>query len=372
MSFLVIYGKAGSVGVTLSPILGGCLGGIKYIIPFGVFASAFAIARDEGKYIKSKLFQVVLLLGFIASVLTIYQISVGNIDKSKGFETVVQAGYELGVANKGGGTIGSVIAYPLVSLFSEFGAAVVSLGATAFLLVFTFGIRPSEIFDEIADRLENSRELRREEEELRRQRREERRANKKVIDIPLDEDDNKESLRRKKRSRLERSIEPELVETHDSISEDQIKINLNNEEISDESPKSKKGLMKGILRRADKTAEIVDLNSYEKVEPQNPNELTDLFREQEVVKENKTQAVLQLEHNTTSPEDDNYEVPPLELMKEGTTKSNKGGKKVLTDTALRLQKTLYSFGVSAKVENVSVGPAITRYELKPAERSKSK
>lgn len=32
-----------------------------------------------------------------------------------------------------------------------------------------------------------------------------------------------------------------------------------------------------------------------------------------------------------------------------------------------MQKTLYSFGVSAKVENVSVGPAITRYELKPAE-----
>ena len=33
----------------------------------------------------------------------------------------------------------------------------------------------------------------------------------------------------------------------------------------------------------------------------------------------------------------------------------------------KLQKTLYSFGVSAKVENVSVGPAITRYELRPAE-----
>jgi hypothetical protein len=35
--------------------------------------------------------------------------------------------------------------------------------------------------------------------------------------------------------------------------------------------------------------------------------------------------------------------------------------------ANKLQKTLYSFGVSAKVENASVGPTITRYELKPAE-----
>ncbi len=45
----------------------------------------------------------------------------------------------------------------------------------------------------------------------------------------------------------------------------------------------------------------------------------------------------------------------------------KGSKKNVADTATKLQKTLYSFGVSAKVENVSVGPAITRYELKPAE-----
>ena len=71
--------------------------------------------------------------------------------------------------------------------------------------------------------------------------------------------------------------------------------------------------------------------------------------------------------NTISSDDENYEFPPIELMKAGETKSNKGSKKALTDTATRLQKTLYSFGVSAKVENVSVGPAITRYELKPAE-----
>ena len=59
-------------------------------------------------------------------------------------------------------------------------------------------------------------------------------------------------------------------------------------------------------------------------------------------------------------------MPPIELLKEGEPKSMTG-KKALTETATRLQKTLYSFGVSAKVENVSVGPAITRYELKPAE-----
>ena len=59
--------------------------------------------------------------------------------------------------------------------------------------------------------------------------------------------------------------------------------------------------------------------------------------------------------------------PPVELLSEGKGVVLKGGKKALADTATKLQKTLYSFGVSAKVENVSVGPAITRYEIKPAE-----
>ncbi len=62
------------------------------------------------------------------------------------------------------------------------------------------------------------------------------------------------------------------------------------------------------------------------------------FTEQTEQKEDKTKQILNLDHAM-----------------------------VLTDTATKLQKTLYSFGVSAKVENVSVGPAITRYELKPAE-----
>ena len=91
-----------------------------------------------------------------------------------------------------------------------------------------------------------------------------------------------------------------------------------------------------------------------------------LFKQEQEQKEEKTKEVLQLQHTITV-EDENYEFPPLTLLSEGESKSLKGGKRALADTASKLQKTLYSFGVSAKVENVSVGPAITRYELKPAE-----
>ncbi len=358
LSFIIIYGEAGSAGKILSPVLGGMLGGIKYIIPFGVFGVAYAVAKEDGKYLKSKLLQAMIFLGCVASVFTIYEISTNNIDKTKGFETVVQAAYTLGMSNKGGGTIGAVIAFPLVSLFGEFGASVVSLGIAAILLVFTFGIRPSSMINDLADRLEESRMLREEEEEERNNRRKARIAEnmpkkkKKALDIDLDDD---EPITRKKKSYVQ---DISLDDDDDNLMiEDQIQINLDNKE------EKSKGKIKGLLRRKDKSAEIVETNKIE----MNPNELdNNLFREQEVVKENKTQSVLQLDHSTVSLDDENYECPPIELLKQGERKTNKSAKMV-ADTANKLQKTLYSFKVGAKVVDYSVGPAITRYELKPAE-----
>ena len=95
------------------------------------------------------------------------------------------------------------------------------------------------------------------------------------------------------------------------------------------------------------------------------NKAGELFETQDEVKEDKTKEVLTLEHTLTV-EDQNYEFPPMNFLNEGKS-ATKSSKKAITDTASKLQRTLHSFGVSAKVENVSVGPTITRYELKPAE-----
>ena len=91
-----------------------------------------------------------------------------------------------------------------------------------------------------------------------------------------------------------------------------------------------------------------------------------LFKQEEEKKEDNKREVLQLEH-AIAVEDEHYEYPPINLLSKNTKKATKGSAKALTDTAAKLQKTLYSFGVSAKVEDVKVGPAITRYELKPSE-----
>jgi len=62
-----------------------------------------------------------------------------------------------------------------------------------------------------------------------------------------------------------------------------------------------------------------------------------------------------------------YKIPPLNILKAPSSKKSlkPQDKDVLTNAKL-LEETLASFGISAKVVQVSKGPAITRYELQPA------
>ena len=60
-----------------------------------------------------------------------------------------------------------------------------------------------------------------------------------------------------------------------------------------------------------------------------------------------------------------YEFPSIDLL--GKPKANQRGmtEKDLKETAMKLQKTLESFGVRVTITNISCGPAVTRYELQP-------
>lgn len=63
--------------------------------------------------------------------------------------------------------------------------------------------------------------------------------------------------------------------------------------------------------------------------------------------------------------DEEYLFPPLDLLKKPKTSTKGITEKELTETAVKLQTTLESFGVKVTVTNVSCGPAVTRYELQP-------
>lgn len=61
-----------------------------------------------------------------------------------------------------------------------------------------------------------------------------------------------------------------------------------------------------------------------------------------------------------------YRTPPLDLLERGKEKRQESDLEYRT-TALKLEETLHNFGVDVKVTNFSCGPAVTRYELLPAQ-----
>ncbi len=64
--------------------------------------------------------------------------------------------------------------------------------------------------------------------------------------------------------------------------------------------------------------------------------------------------------------DKDYQLPPLTLLsKVKPTDQQQDLKNIKKNTKI-LQKTLQSFNVQATVENVSLGPSVTKYELRPA------
>jgi DNA segregation ATPase FtsK/SpoIIIE, S-DNA-T family len=60
-----------------------------------------------------------------------------------------------------------------------------------------------------------------------------------------------------------------------------------------------------------------------------------------------------------------YKKPPLELLKPNPNASKPSDTQYLKERAKKLEDTLASFGVGAKVVDISVGPTVTRYELQP-------
>ncbi len=348
---VLIYGKSGIIGIKLNEILGGMMGIIKYILPIGTFAIGIKLALDDDEYFTSKLIQYAILLISVAVLMSAWQINSGEMAiANKTTQTFVKEAYDLGTQDIGGGALGAMLAMPLAKLLSPVGAIILCIGVVVMLAVFTFGINISEMINNFVEKTEAERE---EKYERKMQIREEhQKARQEAKQIGADNRKKAKELQ-KEQARREALEEEDVGE--------QIKINFGGRILEEED---KKGRKKYDHSNDDLTPLTKETKKTQSIQPDVIE--NNLFRQEEEKKEDKTKEVLQLEHAMVV-EDENYEYPPIELLSKPDKKKLKGGAKALTDTATKLQKTLYSFGVSAKVENVSVGPAITRYELKPAE-----
>ena len=339
---IFVYTRSGYFGEALSDIFGGMMGWLKYLFPIGLLVISVKVALDKSESLTVKLSEYFLFLICTAVAITVYKFGNGSLNIKESLQITMQNAYDLGVSNVGGGALGALASVPLIKLFGKLLAVVISSVFAIIFFAITFGIDLTEKLAIIIESISEKREQRHAEMQER------------------NEEGQESPREQRRREREERKLA--RLQEQQAKENEQIKINLNGTVLDDtsENPKKFTQTVNELLKDGKKPDAKVEEDS-------NPDYIEgNLFKQEEETKEDKTKEVLQLEHTLTV-EDENYEYPPLTLLSVGKKKTLKGGTKSLTDTATKLQKTLHSFGVSAKVENVSVGPAITRYELKPAE-----
>ena len=345
---VLIYSSQGALGENLSPALGGIFGKIKYFIPIGLFIVAIEIAHEgDTKNYGKKLIMFLIVLLLLDCVASCYRVSTDDLDITQSRSDLLSDAYFLGSKNMGGGVIGTSIAALLINILGITGTIIACIGVSVILMVFIFELHPAEAISDSMDKFEEYSESRKAERAREREKRQ--RAYTEVPPPFYKETKKEKKLREKEEKMAKRKQEP---------LEEQITINLNenkkNEDDALDVPNFKNH------KSSNKKVMFADNNEN------TSNKDDNLFAQKEVEKVAKTQEVLNLKH-TQAEAIQNYEFPPIRLLQEDKNRDDGTSRKVLLQTAERLRKTLYSFGVSAKVENVSVGPAITRYELAPAE-----
>jgi S-DNA-T family DNA segregation ATPase FtsK/SpoIIIE len=325
---ILIYGNSGYVGNFLNEILGGIMGIFKYIVPVVPFVSAIYMFSNNKEDLLTKIIPSSIILLCCSATMTLYQILNNALEYNIQFQEILDRAFYLGKLNKGGGVIGLLISYPLVKLFEPIAALIIIIGIAIIVAVIVFGLKPSEHISKFVNKMEDERKINRTEEQKSNKIKKQSVIQDDLGDVAYAKPET--ARERKQREKEERRREALKVD-------EQLTINMLEQE---------------------KKAQNTNKSNGDYIEG-------NLFKQEEEKKEEKKKEVLQLEHALVV-EDEHYEYPPVELLSKGK-KASRGSAKMLADTAAKLQKTLYSFGVSAKVENVSVGPTITRYELKPAE-----
>ncbi|WP_174735064.1 DNA translocase FtsK [Mesobacillus harenae] len=67
----------------------------------------------------------------------------------------------------------------------------------------------------------------------------------------------------------------------------------------------------------------------------------------------------------TEVENVSYELPPVSILKLPTQTDQSGEYELIHNNAAKLERTFHSFGVKARVTQVHLGPAVTKYEVHP-------
>lgn len=312
-----------------------------YVGLFGMFAACvfplltmvitvlYSLKEQDTKLLLAKGAESVVMVLLISSCIHIFQNQPGDV-----FSQCVTESYNSASESFNGGLFGAVIGWLLLTL-GKAPAVIVNILLIFVDFMFLSGItiiqflkgaaKPAKAtYDKVQPVIEEKIE--------------QRKRSKASIDVPLDEvapgEEKTDKKQKSKKKSDETSQLQEAVETQKII-----------DEINAANAKNK-------AERESKKAKTIDEIVEKASEESSDN---DADKEKfEVTKEQMKASV------------EDYTIPPIDLLQLGKHASTKDVSGELKGNAQRLIETLHSFNVEATITDISRGPSVTRYELKPA------
>ena len=335
LSAVSIYTNlAGFLSTFLQKISHLLLGVVAYAVPIYLIYLGYNYLKGRGKInLDKKFYGITLFVGVI--ILFLGTLYIGSMEKAtfvKGMSNILQTVVKSDYAFNGG-IIGHIISYPLFKLFGFVGSLIVYIAFMIIAGVLTFNL---SVFD-----LSEKANIKR--REIVNNRKASKPAKTREVDdfINIVDKDEKEN--------------PNRDEFLKGVNH-KIKILdfMKNASIEDELE---------IAVESDTQKELESFIEKEEIKPTVKKEKLDNNIKESVTKEIDESIIVDKEEI----EKKEYVYPNTDLLKtNNNTKLNNSDKKDLIENANKLEDTLGSFGVEAKVVQVTKGPSVTRFELQPS------
>ncbi|MCT4544149.1 MAG: DNA translocase FtsK [Vallitalea sp.] len=340
MFISVYFNKAGALGKAINNLFFGLFGVGAYLIPVLIFlASFFKIFNKGNKLLNNRIYLGCIFLLTVSIFSHVFYNKGAQILKVNGFGAFfpqLATYFKLSTNKVAGGYIGGLFGDLLILLIGEIGTYILLVLICIILVIlltekslFDFiSVIRNKIKNKSIDVIEKTKENR------------ERMIEEYTI---YDEDNNNDSLDKKsdKESFLNKvSLSIDDTPIEEFIIEEEKTVHKETEQ------------------------ENISLTKKEYVPPTEKEEIPkqDISQESKTIENATIENEIQLTDENDSVE---YEFPSIDLLKKNPLAGNKGSKSTIVKNADKLEKTLESFGVRAKVLNVSCGPTVTRYELQP-------
>ena len=345
ISILVLIGifsdKSGLFGSILQQFFVGTFGIGGYVIPITtIYVGVLYIQGDVSQIVRSSIY-----IGTLTLILMVlfHLLSFGDYKE----ESLLSFYYFTNGNWNNGGYLGAAISYSLLSLVGIYGTYVLLIVLTGvwFLLLTKF-----PIFSWLNEKVTTLSEL---------------------LKLKIQEQINMKQSKPKAK--------------HSSPKNDASKIKINARGIGDEKSNTDKSESNNRYIEDNAMDEIViyDSNSYREEEfdsdkeihnPQNntpytvkENSTKDIKDSQttKLDKESVVEDTIEAINSNSTDIVEPYEYPSIDLLQKTQIIPDKDAAKKSLSNARKLEETLMSFGVEAKVTQIHKGPSVTRYELQP-------